>query len=446
MNGRRLVRVGLGSVMLLAMGAGAWSTGCIEDDDTPDITGTGDAGGSAVDSSAPSPGMDSGTTGADSATDSGKGGDGTTGMGTDSGGGTQDSGGPDSATVVDAGTPPLLSLVHAAPDVPAVRFCFGITPTGALAGSTAAPKTTGGLPFGAGGMLNAPPAEVASLVGLDLYLWAIPTSSINSAPTPDAGQDPGDCGLAINYPGAVLFQKIPKNTFQFNHSYVIAMDGCEDPTADGGEPACGSPATDGGTIAFPGGPVLGSLRLELIAMDNVTPVPSGAIGAQFIQLSPYLQAALPMGVVPALSSPGDAGASVDGAPPAPVYDYAPITASPVMYNGTYDGPPGSTSAQPPQAFTATSAAASDFTTAGIGLLIPFGDAGALVAPNPKLASISLVSVATATLGPPTDGGIRSPSDLFTAGQSYTFISVGNLNQAPGTSPTFFRVIALPSEP
>jgi hypothetical protein len=417
---------------LLAVAAGAALAGCTSDDN-PDITGTGDA---AAGLDAPS--------GADSTVIS------EAGLVADAGGpdstfdgGVVDSSADEGAEAApDAGSPPLFALVHAAPDVPGVRFCFGVSPSGALAGVVAKPATAGGLPFGAGGALAVAASEAAVLAGTNLYIWAIPVSSINGAS--DAGPQSTDCAAASGLPGSMLFSMIPAGTFQFNHSYVVAMVGCQDPDVDGGNAVCGSAATDGGTLAFPSGPVLGNLRLEIVAVDNTTPVPEGAIGAQFLHLSPSLQAVVPGGVIPGITSPGedDAGANPDAsdaATPAAVYDYADLTTTPVAYNGVYSGPPGSTVAVPSQAFTATTAAAADLGTAGIGLRT-----AGLVVPAPALASIPLATVAAATLGPGADGGLPAASDLFTTGQSYTFIAVGNVGQTPATSATFFRIIALPT--
>ncbi len=303
-----------------------------------------------------------------------------------------------------------------------VRFCFGLSPAGALGGTEAKPLLASGLPFGAGGALAVAPSNAAIIASVDIYVWAVPASSINSANAGDAGDagaDPASCTVAVNLPGPILFAMIPKGTLQFGHSYIVAMDGCQNPGVDGGAAMCGSAATDAGTIAYPSGPGLGNLRLEIIDVDNTTVVPAGSIGAQFLHLSPSLQALLPAGVVPGITSPGDAGAAGagddagDAAPQAPVYDYANITSAPVTYNGVYAGPPGSTLAQPAQTFTGTSAAAANLATAGIGIRT-----GALTVPTPALASISLDSVATATLGPADGGGLQPASALFTTGKSY----------------------------
>ena len=111
----------------------------------------------------------------------------------------------------------------------------------------------------------------------------------------------------------------------------------------------------------------------------------------------------------------------------------------MSYNGAYSGPPGSTVAVPAQAFLGTTEAAADLGTAGIGLRT-----ASLDVPAPPLASIPLSSVATATLGL-VDGGAPAVSALFTTGQSYTFVALGNVGEAPGTTPTFFRVIAAPGQ-
>src|SRR5271166_5840505 len=197
MHNHKLVRCGLGLVALVAAGTSAWVTGC-SSDDNPNLTGTDS-------------GADSGTGTPDTGTD------GTTGS---DGGGTPDSG-ADAGSVTDAGVPPLISLVHAAPDVPPVRFCFGLSPAGALAGTEAKPLLSGGLPFGAGGALAIAPANAAIISSVDIYIWAVPASSINAAP--DAGQDPASCTVAVNLPGSMLFAMIPKGTVQYNHSYIVAM-------------------------------------------------------------------------------------------------------------------------------------------------------------------------------------------------------------------------------
>jgi hypothetical protein len=426
---------------LLAAAAGASLAGC-SSDDNPDITGTGLDAAAGLDVGA---GVDA-PSGADATVSAEAGVAADAGVDSASDGSVADSSGDGAA---DAGNPPLFALVHAAPDVPGVRFCFGVSPAGALAGVIAKPATAGGLPFGAGGALTVAASQAAVLAGTNLYIWAIPASSINSAS--DAGPQSTDCAAASSLPGAMLFSMIPAGTFQYNHSYIVAMVGCQDPDVDGGQALCGSAATDGGTVAFPSGPPLGNLRLEIVAVDNTTPVPQDAIGAQFLHLSPSLQALIPGGVIPGITSPGDASAAPDegdaspapdasdAAPEAVVFDYADLTTTPVTYNGVYSGPPGSTVAAPSQAFTGTTAAAADLATAGIGLRT-----AGLVVPAPALASISLATVAAATLGPGADGGLPTASDLFTTGQSYTFIAVGNVGQAPGTSATFFRIIALPS--
>jgi hypothetical protein len=298
----------------------------------------------------------------------------------------------------------------------------------------AKPAIVGGLPFGAGGALPVASAQAAALAGADLYVWAIPASAIE---TSDAGQSASDCGMAFNLPGSVLFEKIPAGTFKFEHSYIIAMVGCENPDADGGAAICGSDATDGGTVAFPAGPVLGNLRLEVIDVDDTTPVPQDAIGAQFLHLSPSLQALVPEGVIPGITSPQDGG-SDDAGDAAPTYDYANLTTTPVSYNGTYSGPPGSTSAEPRPTFVGTTAAAASLETAGIGIR-----SASLAVPAPALASIPLTSVALATMGR-VDGGAPRAADLFTTGRSYTFVVIGNVGETPSTGGTFFRVIALPA--
>ncbi|MGO8995022.1 MAG: hypothetical protein ACLQVI_17035 [Polyangiaceae bacterium] len=427
MRNRRWVRWGIGSAALAVAGAGAWGTGCSSS--TPNLTGPGDSGAGAdtaappvIDSGTPIPGVDSGS--------------------------PNDDAGVDSGSVADAGAPPMIALVHAAPDFPPARFCFGLSPAGALAGTEAKPLLPSGLPFGAGGALPIAAANVGLLTSVDLYVWAIPASSINSAN--DAGQDPAACTVAVTWPGSVLFAMIPKGTIQYNHSYIVVMDGCANPGVDGGATICGSAATNGGTIAYsdagttPSGTPLGSLRLEIIGVDNTTVVPADAIGAQFLQLSPSLQALLPAGVIPGITSPEDAGADDagdDAAPPPPVYDYANITTTPVMYNGAYAGPPGSTVAVPAQTFTGTTVAAASLSTAGIGIRT-----STLAVPAPSLASIPFAKVATATLGLTDAGTPQSASALFATGQSYTFIAVGNVGQTPADSSTFFRVIALPSAP
>lgn len=413
-----------------ALALGAALTGCTTDDN-PDITGPGLDSGAVADAGAPS-------ADATVAGDSGAWSDAGAESGSDAA--APDSG--DAASVADAaadaGAPPIFALVHAAPDVPGVRFCFGVSAAGGLSGSQAKPALAGGLPFGAGGALTVAASQAALLAATNLYIWAIPAASIAAAG--DGGSGSSDCGTAYALPGSMLFDMIPAGTFRFNHSYIVAMVGCQTPDVDGGDAICGDPSTDGGTIAFPSGPVLGNLRLEIIDVDNVTPVPEDAIGAQFLHLSPSLEAVVPGGIVPGITSPGDAGAAPDaGDAAAPVADdYADSTTTPVHYNGVYVGPPGSTLAEPPQTFTGTAIAAASLSTAGIGLRT-----SSLVAPAPSLASIPLASVALATLGL-VDGAAPAASDSFATGQSYTFIAVGNVGQTPATSSTFFRIIALPS--
>jgi len=426
MDNRKWVRRGFGSVALVAAGAGTWGLACSSDNNNPNLTGLDSGGG------APDTGAGSADTGA-SATD------GTVGS---ESGSLADSAADTGS--IDAGVPPLISLVHAAPDVPPVRFCFGLSPAGALGGTEAKPVAPSGLPFGAGGALAIAPSNAAIISSVDIYIWAVPASSINAANAAsfadagDAGQDYGACSAAVNLPGSMLFAMIPKGTVQYDHSYIVAMDGCQNPGIDGGAAICGVVTTE-----YPSGTALGNLRLEIVEVDNTTVVPANAIGAQFLHLSPSLQAILPAGVIPGITSPGEAGVDNDdggdAAPPAPVYNYANITTTPVAYNGVYAGPPGSTVAEPTETFTGTTAAAANLETAGIGIRT-----ASLAVPAPSLASISLDTVATATLGL-ADGGVpQTASALFMTGQSYTFVAIGNVGQTPATSSTFFRVIALPS--
>ncbi len=399
-------------------------------DDNPDLTGAPDAAsgtdaGAAVEAGS---GLDADATSPEAAT-------------SDSGGAVDS--GLDAAAdgAADASAPPMFALVHAAPDVPAVRFCFGVQPTGAIGGVAAKPALAGGLPFGAGGALTVPASQAALLAATNLYIWAIPAASIEAAA--DGGADGGlgssDCGFATGLAGSMLFDMIPAGTFQFGRSYIIAMVGCQQPDVDGGAAICGSSATDGGTVAFPSGALLGSVRLEIISVDNATAVPKDAIGAQFLHLSPSLQAVVPGGVVPGITSPADGGDSEAGSDAAAAtYDYADLTSTAVSYNAVYSGPPGSTLAVPAQTFVGTAAASADLETAGIGLRT-----ASLAVAAPALASIPLPSVALATLGL-VDGGNPTAADLFTTGRSYTFIAVGNVGETPGTTTTFFRVIALPT--
>jgi hypothetical protein len=221
MHNRKWVRRGFGSVALLAAGAGTWGLACSSNDNNPNLTGL-DSGAGTSDTGAGS--VDTGA----SATD------GTTGS--DSGGSLADSAADTGS--MDAGVPPLISLVHAAPDVPPVRFCFGLSPAGALGGTEAKPLLSSGLPFGAGGALAIAPSNAAIISTVDIYIWAVPASSINAANAAsfadagDAGQDYGACSVAVNLPGSILFAMIPRGTVQYNHSYIVAMDGCQNPGID----------------------------------------------------------------------------------------------------------------------------------------------------------------------------------------------------------------------
>ena len=412
MRNRRWVRWGIGSAALAVAGAGAWGTGCSSS--TPNLTGPGDSGAGAdtaappvIDSGTPIPGVDSGS--------------------------PNDDAGVDSGSVADAGAPPMIALVHAAPDFPPARFCFGLSPAGALAGTEAKPLLPSGLPFGAGGALPIAAANVGLLTSVDLYVWAIPASSINSAN--DAGQDPAACTVAVTWPGSVLFAMIPKGTIQYNHSYIVVMDGCANPGVDGGATICGSAATNGGTIAYsdagttPSGTPLGSLRLEIIGVDNTTAGARRARSARsFSSLSPSLQALLPAGVIPGITSPEDAGADDagdDAAPPPPVlrlrehHDDAGHVQRRLRRSAR--APPSRCPRRPsPERRWLRRACPPQASASARATL----QCRRRRSPRSRSRRLPLRPSASRTPAP------ANASALFATGQSYTFIAVGNVGQTP----------------
>jgi hypothetical protein len=445
--------------------AGAVGSGCNSSSNT---TPSGD-GGVTPDGSTGS----TGSTGADG----GPGPDGSTGPGPD--GGKKDGS-------AEAGPPPVsasLVIAHVAPGVPPVRVCFAtgtgtptVTPISALpdnpSGAPAVPATSGFPAVAAGtpgiypGTIGAFPT-ITDLQPITITPFAILASSIAGDINYDGGVGVGpdggveeDCVHLIGTHGLGTAEvapakagrlvlgmdffplaSIPAGTLKDSQTYLLTINGC----LPGGEVSAAAAAA--GYTCGPGdaGPTIGIGQL-----DTTTAVPDGGIGVQFMHRSVSMEntpivctgadPACPAGTVlhtpasagvwPTLIQPGivgtvpndggldeagnpiDAGVSpVFGPLPAPVGDAA---AGPVKYD---------TQAITPMAILPLTE--TDPATSFFGVVVAPLDGGA---PNYKqwppgdlfalpLSGIDQLSAwAVSTKASPTS---------FVAGQSYTFVLVGD---------------------
>jgi hypothetical protein len=245
---------------------------------------------------------------------------GNSGGGSDSGpDGTQPSGNVDAGQ--DTGTSPpadggdsgtaatfaKVLFVHASPDAPALRLCFGVSTgdasaTTAIQGTFPAPNTAGGLPPGLGGPAAAPPR---SLGGLNVTFYGIPVgvSPALDENTADAGVAEKTCKdlLGATLPGTDAgpdgglspsqyfnLGTVPAGTLVDGSSWLFAITGCtpNSPVATALPGACDK---DGVSYV----PAVGNLGIEKWQLDNQTSVAADAIGAQFVHASRPFEVAIP---------------------------------------------------------------------------------------------------------------------------------------------------------
>jgi hypothetical protein len=386
------LRIGLGSLTLIAGSLGGFLVACGDDDNA----------------STPKDG------GADTSTPT-----------EDSGGG--DSGGNDSGPK-DAGPPNAkLQLVNAAtsfgPDneVGAIRVCYGLAPT-VLAPLPPLPDTAAaGQPFpgvfiGTGGAVDG--------TGADLSTIAITPYLINAQTLGERGIIKGNAanacaGLIFQDAGGALeegkdFWKlpaIPANTFLKNKSYILILTGCAGNATVTPAAKCGADFT-----ATPDTPGNGNLKVTVHEVDRATAIDADKIGAQFIHASAAGNAVITngppaLGFVPAFMKAADAGAG------------SPLVTAPVAVNAKTD-----------LTQVANVNVATDLFTINVNA-------------NPETLPIAipLPLIQQATFGgPPPDGG------AYRNGAAFTFIAVGDPQEPAQVGGNFntktFHYIAFPNDP
>jgi hypothetical protein len=276
------IRLGAASLASAALIAGGLAGGC-SSSSNPVNTGGNDSGADHYVNTAGGGGGGVG----------GGGGGGVAGGG-GGGGGTTDGG--------DAGSnDPKLIAVHASPDFPALRFCFGLVLGSNVAvapGRNALPDTQTGILPGTGGVLGDPGVDVSKL---SLALFVIKASSISNfyadaSTNPADGGEP-DCptligtsgkGTADSPPGILTlnqdFYALPTlsaGTFQDGVTTIAAITGCV-PGETTAAPLCGSDynATNG------------NLKVTTLNLDGTTTQTSSQYGAQAAHLSQALDGVL----------------------------------------------------------------------------------------------------------------------------------------------------------
>jgi len=301
------IRVGVGGVILGGVaGGGVLAVGCSSDDSNVVNTNPGpDASG---DHTVPPP------------NDGGNGNDAT-----------------NDASDAATGPQALAYLVHAAPDMPPLRFCFGLAglPDGgsivvtggfhAAPDSVVAPFPIAGLFPGFGGPLNNDGFDLATI---NIDVFAIDATKIaNNANDagPDGGAEipcegligPDGQGNATDAGGTLtqgvdywLLTTIPMGMLAHGTSWLAAVTGCL-PT----EPDASA------ALLCPNGQA-GNLGLSSWQLDNATAVAGGSIGAQFVQASSPWDNEMPvlggMATAAGFAIPNPAADAGDGSAPSTI--------------------------------------------------------------------------------------------------------------------------------
>jgi len=390
MKSRTWLRYALGAAMASCLGAGGLIAGCGGDDTTNNPTTDG--------------GSDGDNTDGNTTADTGPGDTGTTD-------GTTEAGPPNAKLIV----------VHASPNVPAVRVCFGVGPgNGTVTNAFAALPDTApaSLPYpgifpGTGGVF---PDVGLDLSPLALTPYAILASVI--AGDTKAGSDGGKertCDKLIGTDGKgkagagggaltlgtdyVQLPNLPAGTFAKGKTLLIAITGCLPGAANGGSTdKCGSDWT----VAN------GNVGVKILSLDKAAAPGATGMGIQVAHLSSPLENTAVFsagaGIYPYITLPapadggtdsGDGGDGGDAAPPAP----------PKVWLG---GPDKYGSLSPAAAQIVTGV---DPTTAKFGFSVT--DKGA------PAGALPLTQIQLLTIGSPT------PADYFKNGGVYTFVVVGD---------------------
>lgn len=304
-----------------------------------------------------------------------------------------DSGGMDTSTdspVADAGQHGKILVVHASPDLPALRVCVALGKKadgsdGSVAPLAALPDVAvGAQPFpgiypGTGGAFP----DVKDLTGDNVTPYVILAQKIASDIKPTDGGVERTCEALVGPTGSLTvnvdYFKLPTiaaGTFINNSTHLLAALGCLPTAMDGTAniARCG-PDYVGAT---------GNLAIKIFGLSR-TPPTAGTLGADFAHFSGPFSGAPP--IVPLMLN-GDAS--------------VPISATPVAYATVAPATP-------------TSIPGVDPTSSQLAIAFPTADGGI----GAVQASSPLLLVQKVTIGSTT------PANYFHNDEDYTFVVVGD---------------------
>lgn len=425
MQNTRWLRYGLASLTLCGAAISALVVAC-----SSDSTDNGGTPNTGVDSG---PGTDANNTT------------------TDSGNNTDNDSGADSAPPPPP--PAKLQLVNAATDlgpndVGALRVCFQVAPAGTtdptqfkwaslppLPNRNSAPDQLPfpGLYIGTGGPIPGTGVDFTSLI-IRPYIFSAQSLAVKSGLGNNitAGHDQfcediltADAGGPLTN-GTDYWQlpDIPAGNLLANNSYILALTGCSGNSTAGD--ICGSD--------FSAATVNGNLRINLFKVDTTTTVDTASLGAQFLQLSPTLEAVLTQVSEGQVTKAFPAVTDSEGANAKYLVGDGGAGTGAVSYMGTQ----GLSGVATTLAQITQITYASDKFTANPA-------APTLGATFPQVQALS---------NGVTDAGVPLPPAVAN-GSAYTFIALGD--PSPATSPDggsngavfntrYFHYIALPNSP
>jgi hypothetical protein len=339
--------------------------------------------------------------------------------------------------VPQTGPFPRVFLVHASPNLPPVRFCFGVgDPTNAATYTifpfAALPDSASpGQPFpavfpGTGGEFKNPVPGV-DLGTLTLTLYVVNAQAIASQ-TADGGTDGGPeltCDQLIPTAGATgstfltpntdfwQLNTIPAHTLMDGMSYVEAITGC----------LPGLPF-DGGANSYCGAgysTTTGNVGLTQFALDTMTTLDAGSMGVQFAQASTPWAAAV--AEAPADGGPWFTGGGVftvvppgpDAGPDAGATIVRQVIAAPMSF-GNVTRP------------TLTPFSGLDFTSGASGAFVAIANIQQQPLYPPFAEPFPLATALTYGANPVPDGGAPQ------YGKGYAFVLLGDPLQDLLTNP------------
>ncbi len=333
----------------------------------------------------------------------------------------------DGGSDADAGARAKVILVHASPDVPAVRVCFAIGTKNDGSDAVLAPfpplpdKAVGAQPYpgvfpGTGGTL---PDLGQDLSGKVVVPYAVLASKVSTDVATDGGIAPVACDSLIAGDGGLTpgvdyipLPPIPAGTLKPDTTLLLAATGCFPTAVDSKASAalCGADYdTQKGNVAIKG------FVLDRAVAD------AQKTGTQAAHLSSQVQGLL---------QGGNATGITVGVIVADAGGYQPVTsnADPVAY-GQIKPAPASALSLPP----ASSAELS------LGVLDPDGG-----------PALSVVDVPFASIYTATTGQTQGADQYFVAGANFTFVILGDPTQPfvtdAGVNGYGLHVLAFPNNP